>query len=115
MMNTTRDDAASAATDGSAVFERLVVGHAGRSHYERTHWVHCAESSDDVRSVIYDPNGNAMTHAELCAVINELQDENAELQVYKRAMESMASQILHPKITAMEMAAMQLSDTSSRA
>ena len=64
----------------SAALNRLIDGHAQRSHYERTHWVHCADSSNEIRSVIYDPNGNALTHGELCALINELQDENEELR-----------------------------------
>lgn len=64
----------------SAAMRRLIDGHADRSHYERTHWVHCMESSENVKSVIYDPNGNALTNGELCALINELQDENEELR-----------------------------------
>lgn len=60
--------------------DELVWNHRTRSHYERTHWVHCSESSGPVLSVIYAPNGNALTHGELCALINELQDENAELR-----------------------------------
>lgn len=59
---------------------RLIEGHAKRSHYERTHWVHCAESNHSVNSCIYDPNGNTLTLSELCALINELQDENEELR-----------------------------------
>lgn len=58
--------------------KRLIDSHAKRSRYERDYWVHCMESSETIRSVIYDPNGNAMTHGDLCALINELQDENEE-------------------------------------
>ena len=41
-------------------------------------------------------------------VAKEIAGQVRELLVYKRAMESMASQFVHPKITAREMAEMQL-------
>jgi RNA polymerase-interacting CarD/CdnL/TRCF family regulator len=40
--------------------------------------------------------------------VQELYAEIRELQVYKEAMESMASQMIHPKMTAKEMAQIQL-------
>lgn len=51
-----------------------------RSHYERTHWVQVYGASDEVKSCIYDPRGNAMTYGELRSLINELQDECQELK-----------------------------------
>jgi len=41
-------------------------------------------------------------------VAKEIADQVRELLVYKRAMESMAKQFIHPKMTAREMAEMQL-------
>ncbi len=41
-------------------------------------------------------------------VAKEIADQVRELLVYKRAMESMAKQFIHPKMTAMQMAEMQL-------
>ena len=43
--------------------------------HEKTHYVQCEPSNMDVKSVIYDPNGNALTHAELCDLINVFQDD----------------------------------------
>lgn len=37
--------------------------------------VQCYESSEDIKSSVYDPNGNALTNGELCALINQLLDE----------------------------------------
>ena len=42
-------------------------------------------------------------------VAKEIADQVREMLVYKRAMESMAKQFIHPKMTAKEMAEMQLS------
>ena len=41
-------------------------------------------------------------------VAKEIADQVRELLVYKRAMESMAKQFIHPKMTAMQMAESQL-------
>jgi hypothetical protein len=43
-------------------------------------------------------------------VAKEIADQVREMLVYKRAMESMAKQFIHPKMTALEMAEMQLRD-----
>lgn len=48
------------------------------------------------------------TQNTLNQTLREAMDVIAELQIYKAAMESMASQFIHPKITAMEMAKSQL-------
>jgi len=40
--------------------------------------------------------------------VQELYAEIRDLQVYREAMESMASQMIHPKMTAKEMAEIQL-------
>jgi hypothetical protein len=40
----------------------------------------------------------------------ELKAENDSLSIYKRAMESMAAQFVHPKITALQLAELQLKD-----
>ena len=37
-------------------------------------------------------------------------DQTEELLIYKRAMDSMAAQMVHPKMTGLEMAKMQLGD-----
>lgn len=41
--------------------------------------------------------------------------ENEELQVYKRAMESMAKQFIHPRMTALELAELQLKGKTQHA
>lgn len=43
--------------------------------------------------------------------IESLVDECDRLKLYERAIESMASQMIHPKMTAEEMAKMQLGET----
>lgn len=35
----------------------------------------CMESIRDVRSVIYDPHGNALTHGEIVDLLNSMADE----------------------------------------
>lgn len=47
-----------------------------------------------------------------CRMIDEKNEQIKELMIYKRAMESMAKQMIHPKMTALEMAKMQLGDTN---
>jgi hypothetical protein len=42
-------------------------------------------------------------------VAREIADEVRELLIYKRACESMARQMIHPKMTGLELAKMQLS------
>lgn len=64
----------------SEEMQRLITDHKKRSHYERDHWVHCYSEDREVRTQIYDPNGNSMTNGDICALINELQDENQELR-----------------------------------
>lgn len=41
----------------------------------------CAESARDVLSVIYDPNGNAMTHGEIVMRLNEVPELQYEASV----------------------------------
>ena len=41
--------------------------------------VTCYDSNREVLSVIYDPNGNALTHGHLVDLINELQSENERM------------------------------------
>ena len=45
-----------------------------------SHYVHTSQSNMDVISCIYDPNGNALTYAQLCDLINELQDDCQSLK-----------------------------------
>lgn len=42
--------------------------------------------------------------------IRDLLRQNEELQIYKRAMESMAKQFIHPRMTALELAELQLKE-----
>ena len=48
--------------------------------------------------------------SEFCA--REIAAQVHELMIYRRAMESMAAQFVHPKITAMEMALQQLGESA---
>jgi flagellar biosynthesis regulator FlaF len=43
-------------------------------------------------------------------LVRDLRRENAELQIYRRAIESMAAQFIHPKTTALELARQILGD-----
>jgi flagellar biosynthesis regulator FlaF len=45
-------------------------------------------------------------------LVRDLRKENAELQTYRRAIESMAAQFVHPKTTALELARQILGETS---
>jgi flagellar biosynthesis regulator FlaF len=45
-------------------------------------------------------------------LVRDLRRENAELQIYRRAIESMAAQFVHPKTTALELARQILGETS---
>jgi hypothetical protein len=54
----------------------------------------CLESIEDVLSVIYDPNGNALTHGEIVARLNESPKLNDEIERLKAALE-MIAQIIH--------------------
>jgi hypothetical protein len=42
--------------------------------------VTCSESNENVKSMIYDPNGNAMTFGEIVLVINDQADELQRLR-----------------------------------
>ena len=44
-------------------------------------------------------------------LVRDLRRENAELQIYKRAIESMAAQFVHPKTTGLELARQILGET----
>jgi len=55
--------------------------------YEKTHYVDCADFTADVKSSMYDPNGNALTYGELRDLINTLQDD---VQVLKDALRNIA-------------------------
>ena len=44
-------------------------------------------------------------------LVRDLRRENAELQIYRRAIESMAAQFVHPKTTALELARQILGET----
>lgn len=87
----------------------LIEDHKGRSHYERDHWLLCEESAKEIRSAIYDPNGNSMTYGDVAALVNELQDENHEL----RGELENAQQSSEPEIT-MEMALIRWSVVHQR-
>jgi len=43
----------------------------------------------------------------------DLLRQNEELHIYKRAMESMAKQFIHPRMTALELAELQLKGNNS--
>ena len=47
-------------------------------------------------------------------VAKEIAEQVRELLIYKRACESMASQMIHPKMTGLELAQMQLSTERPR-
>jgi len=44
-------------------------------------------------------------------LVGDLRKENADLQIYRRAIESMATQFVHPKTTAIELARQILGET----
>jgi isocitrate/isopropylmalate dehydrogenase len=44
-------------------------------------------------------------------LVHDLRKENEELQIYRRAIESMAAQFVHPKTTALELARQILGET----
>ena len=44
-------------------------------------------------------------------LVHDLRQENEELQIYRRAIEWMATQFVHPKTTALEMARQILGET----
>lgn len=44
-------------------------------------------------------------------LVHDLRRENAELQIYRRAIEWMATQFVHPKTTALELARQILGET----
>lgn len=50
----------------------------------------------------------AQTGLQVTVTLNDLLRQIEELQVYKRAMESMAKQFIHPRMTALELAEGQL-------
>jgi hypothetical protein len=62
--------------------------------------------SEDVCSIEVDC-GVALV-VQIATKVEELCAEIRDLQVYRDAMQSMASQMIHPKMTAREMAEMQL-------
>jgi flagellar biosynthesis regulator FlaF len=60
--------------------------------------------------------GNAVAAIESSAriwreLVHDLRRENEELQIYKRAIESMAKQFIDPKTTALELARQILGET----
>ena len=40
-----------------------------------SHYVHTTRNNMDILSCIYDPNGNTLSYAQLCDLINVLQDD----------------------------------------
>jgi flagellar biosynthesis regulator FlaF len=44
-------------------------------------------------------------------LVRDLRKENEDLQIYRRAIESMAAQFVHPKTTALELARQILGET----
>jgi hypothetical protein len=49
-----------------------------------------------------------------CFVAKSIAEDVRELLIYKRAMDSMAAQMIHPKMTGLEMAKMQLKDEAPK-
>jgi len=66
--------------------------------------------SEDVRSI--ELTSGADLVRQIANRVQELYAEIRDLQVYREAMESMASQMIHPKMTAKEMAEIQLSKST---
>lgn len=62
-------------------------------------------SEDDCK---IEPDSGTVLVRQIANRIQELYAEIRDLQIYKDAMESMASQMVHPKMTAKRMAEMQL-------
>jgi len=77
----------------------------GYSEYELDH-----ARLDEPAWVTRFAKGNAATSP---FTAKEIADQVREMLVYKRAMESMARQFIHPKMTAIEMAEMQLRNSGT--
>ena len=53
----------------------------------KTHYVDCADFAADAKTLMYDPNGSAMTYDELRTLINTLQDD---VQTLKDVLKNIA-------------------------
>lgn len=90
-----------AAVHGGAIPTANVVAAGAPGSYQ------CYESDGSVLSTVYDIDGQTMSNGQIVNALNEL-------LVYKRAMDSMAAQLIHPKMTGLDMAKSQLGITKDK-